>query len=88
MKRVLLVLTFVLLCFCIYLTYSSYNRNLKYTDVSDSKQKLEILDSKIKKLNDQIKEKEEEIKKLEESNKEKTDLLKVWQKEAEKLKNR
>ncbi|MBR3198679.1 MAG: hypothetical protein IKG27_01545 [Bacilli bacterium] len=87
MKRVVIFLTLVLLGFCIYLTYSSYTKYQKFLNVSGSKQKLEKINVKIKKVDEQIKEKEAEIKKLEESNKEKTSLLEVWQKEAEKLKN-
>ena len=79
MKKVVIIFTSILLIFVIYLAYNEINYK------NNNNNEISILENKIKKLDNDIINQKEKNNNLE-IDEEKCELLEVWKKEVEKVK--
>ena len=79
MKKVVIIFTSILLIFVIYLAYNEINYK------NNNNNEISILENKIKKLDNDIINQKEKNNNLE-IDEEKSELLEVWKKEVEKVK--
>ena len=84
MKRVIIIITSIILCLSIGLCGYFFIQYKNNYGNNSSKDILKI-EEKIKKINKERDTKKEEITKVREENKEKVELLEVWEKELKKV---
>ena len=84
MRKIIIGITSIILClsiglFCyVFIQYNNFSNN--------GKNNIGKLENKIKIIDKDINKKKEEVNKIKEDNKEKVELLEVWEKELEKVK--
>lgn len=85
MRKVIIGITSIILCLSIalcgyfFMEYRNYYGN-------NSKKDIKKVEEKIKKTEEETKKKKEEVEKIKNDNKEKVELLEVWEKELGKVK--
>ena len=85
MRKVIIGVTSIILCLSIALCGYFF---MEYRDCygGNSKKDIKKVEEKIKKTEEETKKKKEEVEKIKNDNKEKVDLLEVWEKELGKVK--
>ena len=86
MKKVILSITSIILCLSIISLCYFISQYKSYSYTIGNKKDIKKIEEKIKKTKEEIKTKEEELNTIKENNKEKVELLEVWEKELKKVK--
>ena len=85
MKKVVIVLTLIVLGLSIGFASIKVNEYLSYDKIKTLENKIKVTKKEIKSLDKKIKSTKEEALKIKESKKEKVELLEVWEKQLKKM---